>query len=67
VDSFALCITILAIVSIGETAVVDEANCRVDSANSTVRAARQSFGFYNAAERVLTRRPFSYAVPAKAP
>ena len=55
VDGFALCITVPAIVSIGETAVVDEANGRVDSANHRVRAARQSVGFHNTAEGVLAR------------
>lgn len=54
-DSFALCIAIPAIVSIGETAVVDEANGRVDSANDRVRSARQSVGFRDTAERVLAR------------
>ena len=52
-DGFAIRITVPAIVGIGKTAVVDKANCRVDSANRRVRAARQSVGFHNTAERVL--------------
>jgi hypothetical protein len=55
VDSFAFCITVPAIVSIGETAVVDEANGRVDSANHRVCTTRQSVGFHNTAEGVLAR------------
>lgn len=39
--------------SIGKTAVVDKANCGVDSANRRVRAARQSVSSHNPAEGML--------------
>jgi len=55
VDGFALCVAVPTIVSIWETAVVDEANGRVDSANRRVRAAGQSVCFDNTAKWVLPR------------
>jgi len=55
VDGFALCITVPAIVSIGETTVINEANCKVDSANRRVRAARQSVSSHNTTKWVLAR------------
>src|SRR6266513_1547081 len=50
VDGFPLCIAVPTIVSIWETAVVDEANGRIDSANHRVGAAGQSVCFDNTAE-----------------
>ena len=55
VDGFAPCIAVPTIVSIWETAVVDEANSRVDSANHRVGAAGQSVCFDSTAEWVLAR------------
>ena len=55
VDGFAFCITVPTTVSIWETAVVDEANGRIDSANRRVGAAGQSVCFDNTAKWVLAR------------
>ena len=54
-DGFALRITIPAIMSIRKIAVVDKANCRVNSSNRRVRAVRRSIGFHNTAKGVLAR------------
>ena len=55
VDDFALCTAVPTIVSIWETAVVDEANSRVDSANHRVGATGQSVCFDNTSEWVLVK------------
>lgn len=55
VDGLALCIGVPTVVSIWKTAVVDEANGRVDATNHGVGTAGQSVGFDNTAERVLAR------------
>jgi len=55
VDGFALCIAVPTIVSIWKTAVIDEANSRIDATNLGVGTAGQSVGFDNTAERVFAR------------
>ena len=54
-NGFALGIAVPAIVGIGETAVIDEANGRIDAANLGVGTAGQSVGFDDSAERVFAR------------
>lgn len=53
VDGFTRCIAIPIVMSICETAVVNEANGRIDTTNHGLGAAGQSVGFDNAAERVF--------------
>lgn len=55
VDGFTLCIAVPTIVSIWKTAVVYEANGRIDATNHGVGTAGQSVGFDNTAERVFAR------------
>ena len=55
VDGFTLCIDVPTIVSIWKTAVINEANGRIDATNHGVGTAGQSVGFDNAAERVFAR------------
>ncbi len=55
VDGFALGIAVPAMVGVGETAVIDEANGRIDAANLGVGTAGQSVGFDDSAERVFAR------------
>lgn len=53
VDGFAFQVTVPAILSIGQTAVVDEAYCGIDCSKSVI--ARQCVGFDDAAKGVLAR------------
>lgn len=55
VDGFRLCIAVPVIMSIWKTAVINEANCRIDATNNGVRTAGQSVSFDNTAERVFAR------------
>lgn len=55
VDGFTLCIAVPIIVSIWKTAVIYEANGRIDATNHGVGTAGQSVGFDNTAERVFAR------------
>ena len=55
VDGFALGVAVPAVVSIGEAAVIDEANGRIDATNPGVGTAGQSVGFDNTAERMFAR------------
>ena len=55
VDGFILCIAVPTIVSIWKTAVIYEANGRIDATNHGVGTAGQSVGFDNTAERVFAR------------
>lgn len=55
VDGLALCIAVPTIMSIWKTAVINEANDRVDSPNSRVRAAGQSVYSDDTTEWVLAR------------
>lgn len=55
VDGLALCIVVPTIVSIWKTAVVDEANGRVDATSLGVGTAGQSVGFDSTTEWVLAR------------
>ena len=54
VDSLDLRVAVPVIVSVGETAVVDEANGRVDTTDRGVGTAGQSVGSDNAAKWLLT-------------
>lgn len=53
VDGFALCIAVPIVVSIWKTAVVDEADGRIDATDDGVVTAGQSVGFDDTAERVF--------------
>lgn len=53
VDGFTLGIAVPTIVSIWKTAVIDEANGRIDATNHGVGTAGQSVGFDNTAKRVF--------------
>ena len=55
VDGFKLCIAVPTIVSIWKTAVIYEANGRIDATNHGVGTAGQSVGFDNTAEWVFAR------------
>ena len=55
VDSFTLGIAVPTIVSIWKTAVVNEADSRIDATNHGAGTAGQSVGFDNTAERVFAR------------
>lgn len=55
VDGFTLCIAVPTIVSIWKTAVIYEANGRINATNHGVGTAGQSVGFDNTAERVFAR------------
>ena len=55
VDGFTLCIAVPIIVSIWKTAVINEANGRIDATNHGVGTAGQSVGFDNTTERVFAR------------
>lgn len=55
VDGFTLCIAVPTIVSIWKTAVINEANGRINTTNHGVGTAGQSVGFDNTAERVFAR------------
>ena len=55
VNGFVLCIAVPTIVSIGETAVVNEADGRVDSTDHRAWTTGQSVCSYNTAKRVLAR------------
>ena len=55
VDGFTLCIAVPIVVSIWKTAVIYEANGRVDATNHGVGTAGQSVGFDDTAERVFAR------------
>jgi hypothetical protein len=55
VDGFAVRFAVSAVMGIVETAVVDEANGRVDSANRRTGAAGEGICFDDAAEWVLAR------------
>ncbi len=56
VDGFTLCIAVPTIVSIWKTAVINEANGRIDATDHGVGTAGQSVGFDNTAERVFARK-----------
>lgn len=56
VDGFTLCIGVPIVVRVWKTAVIYEANGRIDAANHGVTAAGQSICFGNTAEWVFTRR-----------
>ena len=55
VEGLALCISVPTIVGIWKTAVVNEANGRVNATNHRVGTAGQSVGFDSTTERVLAR------------
>ena len=55
VDGFTLCIAVPTIVSIWKTAVINEANSKIDATNHGVGTARESVSFDNTAERVFAR------------
>ena len=56
VDSFTFGIAVPTIVSIWKTAVINEANGRIEATNHGARTAGQSVGFDNTAERVFARK-----------
>ena len=55
VDGFTLCIAVPTIVSIWKTAVIYEANGKIDATNHGVGTVGQSVGFDNTAEWVFAR------------
>lgn len=55
VDGFIFCIAVPIAVSILKTAVIYEANGRIDATNNGVGTAGQSVGFDNTAKRVFAR------------
>ena len=52
-DGLTLCIAVPVVMSIRKTAVIDEANGRIDATNHRVGTARQSVGLDNTAERMF--------------
>ena len=52
-DGFTLCIAVPIVVSIWKTAVIDEANGRIDATDHGAGAAGQSVGFDDSAERMF--------------
>ena len=52
-DGFTLCVAVPRVVGIWTTAVVDEADGRIDTTNHRIGTAGQSVGVDNTAERVF--------------